>query len=273
MHYRAVAKQEAGSRKQECLTSIRIADGARGYVAMLDGRSGRVLRTVAAGGYPMPLVDDPAGRGVAVGDQDGTVRLLDAATGRVRWATRAGSGLGLAVDARTGAVVVADGPADRVNVLDARGGAVLLTIPVSPGAHPDIVAVDPRSGRIVVAGPGARTDAHGNANGPGVVSVLDEGDGAVLRTALVATQPAAVAVDPATGRAYVASIGYVDVSARVNLPGGLAVFATASGEPLRPVAAIRAAGAVAVDVPLGHAFVADSHNGNGTVTMLDAAGG
>lgn len=134
-----------------------------------------LLRTVRVGGMPTTLaVDERRGRVVVVNAGDGTVRTLDASTGRLLW-TRLDGGVSsppwrgavptpdaLAVDAvRARVYVTRWGPLDRVGrplgngrlaILDARTGRLLQTLAV--GIAPLAVAVEAGSGRVVVVNGG-----------------------------------------------------------------------------------------------------------------------
>jgi len=182
-------------------------------VSMLDGTSGRLLRTVG-GTQPRPLAVDTHTRRVFVlnggggGTSNGVVTILDSATGRVVGNTPVGR-LALpvtpVVDTRTGRVFVANdgGGTGSVSVLDAPSGALLRTVTVGP--HPFVMAVDGRSSRVFVTSLGAM-DAAGHLTGPGSVSVLDARNGALLRTLPVGVEPAVVAVDERAGRAFVVNV-------------------------------------------------------------------
>ncbi len=181
-------------------------------VSMLDATSGRLLRTVG-GTHPGPMAVDAHTRRVFVlngggGTSNGTVSILDSATGRVLGRTPVGR-LALpvtpVVDTRTGRVFVANdgGGTGSVSVLDVRSGALLRTVTVGP--HPFAMAVDGRSGRVFVTSLGAM-DATGYLTGPGSVSVLDARSGTLLRTVPVGVEPAVIAVDERAGRAFVVNV-------------------------------------------------------------------
>ncbi len=184
-------------------------------VSMLDGTSGRLLRTVG-GTRPGPMAVDTHTRRVFVlnggnnggGTPNGAVTILDSATGRVVGNTpvgrmSAGTPVTPVVDTRTGRVFVANNASGTVSVLDARGGALLRTVTVGP--HPFVMAVDGRSSRVFVTSLGAM-DAAGHLTGPGSVSVLDARNGALLRTLPVGVEPAVIAVDERAGRAFVVNV-------------------------------------------------------------------
>lgn len=154
-----------------------------GHVTMLDLRRGVALHAIAAGNLPgQGVVDARAGRvyipGSPGNSSDTVLTALDARTGRFvgsAYLGPTGSGAAmiqdaagtLAVDSGRGRVYgVAFGRADAngratgagvLRVLDARTGNVLRSVAV--GVNPLAVAVDGRTGRVVVV------DAGGAAAG------------------------------------------------------------------------------------------------------------
>jgi YVTN family beta-propeller protein len=110
----------------------------------------------------------------------------------------------LAVDTRTGRVFVVNTGDGTVSVLDARSGAFLRTVTIGP--NPSAMAVDERTGRVFVtlAGPMSPDGVFMSA---GSVRVLDARSGSILHTVTVGPDPRAVAVDEASGRAFVVGGG------------------------------------------------------------------
>lgn len=188
-------------------------DGAAGHVvvasagppsaiSVLAARDGRLLATVplSTSLFLSPYavaVDEVASRAFvlnrgaynpATGEPTGlgSVLVLDTRTGQLLSTVTLGHDTGaLAVDPDRGRVVVVNfGTASNVkgivhvhddgalNILDASSGAVLRTIPAR--GNPEIAAIDPRSGRVMVAGV---RSAHGQAGMAmaGYVMVLDPG--------------------------------------------------------------------------------------------------
>ena len=147
----------------------RVFVGSGQAVTVLDARSGRVLRTVGVTEAVRHLAVDPRTGHVFIAG-DTAVSLLDA---RHSWSLRtitAGSHpSALAVDARRGRVLVANmGVTDtnglptgagRVDIVSARTGAVLRTVPV--GVAPSALAVDERTGRAVVVNAGGPVHVPG----------------------------------------------------------------------------------------------------------------
>jgi len=136
-----------------------------GHVAVLDVRTGRVLRTVAVPATPS-VVAVAAGTGRvfvagAVSSGDGRVSMLDAVTGRLLHTSMVGAYPdSMAVVAHDGSVVVTTWPrpgaAGRltgvVSVLDARTGRVTRSINGGMGLlSPGPLAVDERTGQVFLA--------------------------------------------------------------------------------------------------------------------------
>jgi len=136
-----------------------------GHVAVLDVRTGRVLRTVAVPATPS-VVAVAAGTGRvfvagAVSSGDGRVSMLDAVTGRLLHTSMVGAYPdSIAVVAHDGSVVVTTWPrpgaAGRltgvVSVLDARTGRVTRSINGGMGLlSPGPLAVDERTGQVFLA--------------------------------------------------------------------------------------------------------------------------
>ncbi len=177
-----------------------------GAVAMLDTRSGTLLRTVPVGYNPSALaVATRAGR-VFVLNSDPTVSVLDAVSGApVRTLALRALPYALAVDERAAQVFLdtADG---GLEVLSARTGVLLHSLPL--GGHPGAIVVDPPRWRVVVS-----TDTATQEQ----VVVLDARHGHRLHTIVVGTAPgkegAEMALDERSGQAFVAQ----PLSGRVSL--------------------------------------------------------
>ena len=141
---------------------------------MLDAHDGTLLRAVTIGGQPTALaVDERRGRVYVVNAGEGTLCLLDARSGTLLHTVPVDPTPNpdyvlpdtLAVDAARDRVYLSTwGPLVRVqggltvrgagllSVLDARTGALLRRLTV--GVAPQAVAVDQRSGRVVVVNAG-----------------------------------------------------------------------------------------------------------------------
>lgn len=192
-------------------------DGSLGDTPVVDAAAGRAFLLVAHPRY-YPADDRLA---------DHAALVFDTLTGRLLGVAPLGPGAAqLAVDGRNGAIFAAlYGPLRRVMVSDAPGllahpafipvtgsgvrqldprtGAVLQTI--ATGTATTAVAIDSVRGRVYVANAGP-VDAWGRYAGPGVVSVLDERTGALLRRISVAAGPLRLAVDGRRQRLFVAAV-------------------------------------------------------------------
>jgi YVTN family beta-propeller protein len=222
-----------------------IASGPAG-VTMLDAANGRYLRTIPTGVTPSAVaVDTRTDRAFVVDEGSNAVFMLDTRSGAVvgarrmlmtpalvavdattdqafvttdspfvdvldthsgalvRTAVLRASGGPLLVDGGSGHIFVLAPGGASVTMLDRRSGLVLRTIPV--GQFPVAIALDPRRGRVYVA---SRDSASSfNPTNTGSLSVIDARSGAVLRTIPVGVDPMAVAVDPESGRVFVATRG------------------------------------------------------------------
>jgi YVTN family beta-propeller protein len=151
-----------------------VANRGAGMVSVLDAHDGTLLRTVTIGGQPTALaVDERRGRVYVVDGGAGTLSLLDAHSGRLLCTVPVDPTPNpdyalpdaLAVDAARDRVYLstwgplAQGPGGltlggpgTLWVLDARTGTVRRRLTV--GVAPQAVAVDERSGRVVVVNGG-----------------------------------------------------------------------------------------------------------------------
>jgi DNA-binding beta-propeller fold protein YncE len=147
---------------------------AYGYVSMLDGRSGRILRTTRL--WIPRHAQWPRRSACSDSVLDGPGAMAaDAVAGRLYVVNRLAHG-GMA-------------PASVVNVLDTGTGALLATVPLP--APPLAVAVDSVLHRAYVAG-------------LNMLTAIDVG-GKILVSRYVAGGSDAVLVDPRTGRVFVSS--------------------------------------------------------------------
>jgi len=160
-------------------------------VVMLDLRTMRVLHTTSVGPSPTDIaVDDGSGR-VAVATAAG-LHVLDAASGALLRTFPRLTQL-LAVDQRTNRIVVAD-DAGRVFLLDARTGRLGSAVPmVGAAPAPGGVAIDERTGHVVLLTRGA-INGSGIVMTMGLVRILDGTTGRVLHTASVDGQSAILAL-------------------------------------------------------------------------------
>jgi len=94
-----------------------------------------------------------------------------------------------------------------VLMLDAWSGALLRTLPIGLGTTG--VAVDARHGRIFAINVGA-SDANNNFTQPGMLNVIDEPSGRMLRILPVGVAPVSVALDSQANRLLVVCLGRTD---------------------------------------------------------------
>jgi YVTN family beta-propeller protein len=223
-------------------------DGA-GRVSVLDASSGRLLRTVAVGqGQHALAVDERAGRVFVTNAVGDSVSVLDARSGQVLRTTSVGQGpLAVAVVASLQRIFVANADLWRstyqvtrgtVSVLDEHTGAVVHTVRV--GLHPRALAVDERSGHVLVANDVDRS-----------VSMVDAASGRVVRTVPLGLPPRAIAVDPRRGRVVVLTSEEFVPSAPA---GQVQVLEGRTGRLLHTVAVGADASALALDERTGKVF-------------------
>jgi len=269
-----------------------------GVVWTLDTHHGALVRVVRAGTAYTQALDGPAsalderrGRLYIPNLIDDTLAVLDAASGRVRHILHVGHQPDeVAVDTRTGRVFVGSTADWTLTTLDARTNRTLSTRPFAAGDLPGQLVVAPLTGRGFAAGYGgqvtlfdARTGqplrgvvpAHGHliegltVDGPArrvlglienvpAVVLLDARTAALLRVVLVGQDPTALAVDPATDRAFVADGG----------DGMVSVLGLPRGRVLRRVP-VGPTPLLTVDTQRGRVVVASATG----VSLLDACSG
>lgn len=209
-------------------------NSASDRVAMLDARSGALLRSISVDGAPVAAaLDVVAGRVLVViaGPVRNTVSVLDARTGAVlRSAALPWTPTGIAVDVKTHRAFVTYSNSMQVSVLDSTSGALLLSTRVradvenfygriaqatpQPGAEqpPTIARVDSARGWVVVTVP-IISDDDGSEVGSEQLSVLDSRTGSVIHVVPTVSSvwPNAFAVDDAHGRAYIDVTGLIEI--------------------------------------------------------------
>lgn len=241
------------------------ASEPQGHVAVLDTRTGRLLRTLAVGMGPNGVAVAARAARVYVSNQDDTLSVLDAWSGRLlntihldlysNWgvATQTCTPRGLAVDERSSHLfVVCDGSGTvsstapgLMRILDLRSGRFLRTTALAPA--PVAVAVDEQTERAFVV------DAGGTA------STLDARSGRLLRTTRVGKNPLALVVDERATHVFVSN----------NNSGTVSMLDAHGGRLLRTITVGIDAGALAVDAAAGRIVV----DGGGKASVLDAATG
>ncbi len=168
----------------------------RGYVFVLDTRSGALIRTIALGAAPSD---------VAIDTTTGRVFVADMGPERFYQKTVAGNGIGVFLPIGAGSL----------HTLDAHTGAPLHTAPL--GIAPGSIAVDERRGRVYVTHAGGH-GGYGTTNnipivinapvaGPGGISVVDATTGRVLRTVALGVAPQSLALDNRTQQLFIGDGG------------------------------------------------------------------
>lgn len=234
--------------------------GQQARLNVIDDAAGRVLRTISVGLTGAPsysqavAVDVQTGRVFVSNEQDNTVRVFEAATGRP---------LGTAtVDAGARSMVIAERDRqvflDNGDVLD-QTGVVTSTIPVSDNI--EAIAIDQRAGRVLLYLTGDRSGV--------AIGVADAATSDLLhRIPLVANLSGTIEVDDAIGRAVlVTTPSYYDAYNRGG-PVAVRLLDTRSGQILRRTtlrfSTYSVYPAVAVDSRTNRAFVATQDiNGSG----------
>jgi DNA-binding beta-propeller fold protein YncE len=240
-----------------------------GTTDMLDTRTGRVLRKIAnnSGSYGSMLVDERTNRVFTVGNQP-QLDVLDARTGAyLHTIAFDATALGPVADERTGRVYLTLGDANAVTapphksevvVLDGQSGALLRRVPVA--ANPFSLAVDPRTGHVLVGSAGPLDSLSDLPTGDGTLSVLDAARGRVLRAIRIGASPSDVAIDARAERALVVN-SYSDTHGK----GALKAWRPREGWWPR---ALRRIKQVICCLPF-QAPPPPSPTTNGTVTTLD----
>jgi DNA-binding beta-propeller fold protein YncE len=231
------------------------------------------LRTVRVGPFPYAMaLDARTGHLLVVTEgqlkQDGSVSLLDAATGRLlRTVTVGAVPETVTVDGRHGRVYVVNAQDATVSVLDARSGHVVTTLGPFLGLSGKFsrvrmgvssLAVDAPAGRAFIS-----TLAH---RGPGGSSLFIFDTARLSRLRVLSAGPTAyaLAVDERTHHVFVLDLG--TASSRGHIGGEITMVAGATGRVLRQVSLAGAPLAIVVDGWRGHAFVLVR---TGTVNTLD----
>jgi len=255
--------------------------GRIGSVLVVDTRTGRVLRSVAVGPNPQPiLLDDGAARLLV---STATYRMrIRPATNQFRDESSAVSAAIVILDANTGRItarIPSPGSISFATLDPRRHRAVVLYSNGSKEPNVGYGVVDTRAGH-----PFAIVDANRNGQQPvldqqrGIAMIIDTDEstvhavniatGVVLHTIKVDTSPEGGAIDPRSGHAYIVSLGLSF--------SGVAANSTFSELDLR-------AGTVLRKVPIGENVTGISLNpagdrafvalGTGDLVMLDTGTG
>jgi DNA-binding beta-propeller fold protein YncE len=178
-------------------------DHDAGTAIVLDGRSGRVLRTIPTGNGPSTLaLDTRTARAFVVNANAFSLTVIDTRRGRVVRTLSVGPGP-LAVDERRGHVFLAttdSAACGTIYMLDALSGRILhKSCAQGIGGLFTAATVDERSGRVLI------TSEEG-------VSIFDARSGTLLRPPWPDVGSiAAIAMDGRSGRAYL--VGQKSLSA------------------------------------------------------------
>lgn len=168
-------------------------------IYVIDTRRCALLRTVHLQAQPLTVAVDARTKRAFVTSSFG-MAVLDTHSGRMLRTIQLQQGASaIAVDATTGHVFVATG--DRVDVLNATSGVLQQSIAVA--AEPTILAVDARTRRVFVLHDAGDFRSLSTPLG-GEVTILDSADGHLINTLELLAPPEALAVDPSSGRVFVA---------------------------------------------------------------------
>jgi len=184
-------------------------------LSVLDARSGALVRIFPHLGTVQAL-DEKTGYAFVYGGK-GTI-VFDVKRGKVARTIAGVYVYGGVVDRRNGRIVGTSARA-AITLLDAGSGRIVRTVPLSqyhlPAAFaqpfPALLAEDEGHGRALVAFPGP-VDSEYIPTGNGLLAVVDDRTGALVRTIPVGRSPRAAAVDPATGHAFIVNTDSNDVT-------------------------------------------------------------
>jgi len=218
----------------------------------LASRSGRALWSGRFAGLGRLAAFDPPGRLLAFSGRDGSVRgttlgildVLDAATGASTARTTGVRPIGPAVasdPARAEAYVLSQSETETkgILVLDLRTGRPVRTLP-RVGAHlPHYPSHFVGEGTLLVADPPHRRllgvaesyQVYGPDAAPSTAYLEDAQTGSLLGQARIGLHPAALALDPATGHAFVANAQDGTITVLGLSPNGQAPPTAPPGTP------------------------------------------
>lgn len=228
---------------------------SKGYVDVLDARTGNLLRVVSVGKFTeAAALDERTGRVFALNQEhrdsrcqclplgNGSVSVLDAANGQVvRTVPLGRSPRQPIVDVRDAYALVPD--SRGVEVLDARDGRLLRTVPIRAdkyGNPATLEAVDEQRGRVLAV----------NAAG---THLFDVRDGVIVRD--YPAMDGVAALDQRGGRVVVTTTGPRNFTNNPMRIGTVSVLDDQSGTVLRTVTVGLLPGLATVDERTGRAFV------------------
>jgi YVTN family beta-propeller protein len=256
-------------------------------VSMVDRHGTKVAQTVPVGDDPRALIiDGVSGRIFVANDDDASVTVLDARTGRPLGAIPVGANPhAVLLEPHTGRAFTVNTGDGSVSMLDTLHARVLRTTRVANASFYATSAIDARRHRLFIGGgnsisvvdtrtmavvsvlpldetvgPLAVENRTGDiyALGSSAVYVLDPRTGRLLRTIGVDANATALALDERHGRLLVTSSAGTDANGVPRGDGTLQILDLASGDMLRRIRVGAAPSAVTVDAASGRTVVVDS---------------
>lgn len=219
---------------------VLLTNGNGDNAQIVDGATGKTRATVATGKKPDAAVWDPLSRHLFVMNADsGDISVIDPVRARVLATFAVGGSLELGVADGRGRLFVNVEDRNDVAVIDTRTNRLVRRFPLAGCAGPTGIAYAPRAQRLVSAcangkaivssvtgkfiaslpigehPDGAAYDAHRHvalvpSGGDGSLSLLRIiGTPRILQTLVTAKGARTIALDPATGRAYLPSAQYL----------------------------------------------------------------
>ena len=196
---------------------IFVVDGDTGTITVIDPVADAVVATIKAGGKLESGVADGAGKLYVNGAGDKTVVRIDTVTNAVdaRWPVPdCTSPHGLALDV-TGHRLFSSCVNSRLVVVDTDTGREVANLPI--GAGTDSAAFDPVRKRVF--------SSNGRDGTLSVIQEIDPNTFRVLETVKTQVSGRTMAVDPATGRVFIAAADIDPAGPKVGrptfLPGSL----------------------------------------------------
>ena len=246
-----------------------IVNGGDATVSVLDLRQGKVIRTIRIGAHPLLMAEDHGSGYVIVVDNGDpntfvrtSARVLDGVTGLIIRTTPVGvwpRDLALATPLHR--AFIANFGSGSVVALDMVSGQVAWTSDVHAGAAS--VAVDARAQRVLVV---ARVITHGHLGPLSRAITLDATSGKVLHALSLPMVDVPIAVDEATGHAFIA---IARGSGR-----GVAMLDDATGRLLKAIAVpAQGVNLLVMNTITGRLFVFGSTRQGGILAIIDARHG
>ncbi|HET9897066.1 MAG TPA: YncE family protein [Streptosporangiaceae bacterium] len=251
--------------------TVWVANSLDGTVSEISETRQAVIATIKVPASPVGVAADPAtgtiwvtclgpfGRPAA----DNTVTEISDSTGKILATIKVGQApFGIAADRRTGMVWVANTNSSTLSEISEKRAEVVATIPISKRDAPDGVAIDQKTGTVWVASLGGGLEELSEATRS--VSAPSR-----IRRGTPPGSPSAIAVDAASGAAWMTSEVYSGGSLYANFASGVSLASRALMAAVRvPRAGLFAniADAIAADPATGTIWVAE--NGANSVTLI-----